>query len=88
MNVKKGEKDKGKKSVVDKSDDDVMKPPRPISAYLYYQNDNIPKIKQEQGLSQKDAMTASAALWHTLSKEERAPYDEKAEESKKQYTLT
>jgi hypothetical protein len=48
--AKKGGKDKA-------AEEDVLKPSRPISAYIYYSNANVPKIKEQEGCSHKEAMS-------------------------------
>lgn len=40
---------------------DVHKPTRAISAYIFYSNDQVPKIKAQQGVSHKEAMSIAGA---------------------------
>jgi HMG (high mobility group) box len=62
---------------VAKEDDDTVKPTRACSAYIYFSNETIPKLKAEQGVAHKDAMSKAGELWHTLTEEQKKPFNKK-----------
>jgi len=35
----------------------------------------VPKIKKDEGLAHKDAMSRAGELWHKMSEEEKKPYN-------------
>lgn len=72
---------KGKKAA--EEDDGKLKPTRPNSAYIFYSLEAIPKLKKEEGVAHKDAMSKAGALWNELSEEKKAPYVKKHEEDVK-----
>lgn len=51
---KKSSKEEEEKKVAE--EDHSIKPTRPIGAYIFYSNVNVPKIKEKEGLSHKEAM--------------------------------
>lgn len=57
-----------------------MKPSRALSAYIYYSNATIPKLKEKEGLSHKDAMGKAGKLWNELSDKDKEPYNKLHEE--------
>lgn len=69
---KKGGKNKKKD---EKPEQDVIKPTRAISAYIYFSNDIVPKLKAKEGLSHKDAMGRAGKLWGEMSQKEKEPYE-------------
>ena len=52
----------------------MLKPTRAISAYIYYSNETIPKLKKDEGIAHKDAMGKAGALWNELSEESKKPF--------------
>ena len=57
------EEKKGKK---EKKEVDPAKPKKAIGAYFFFSNETVPKLKQEQGISHKDAMSAAGKLWNSV----------------------
>ena len=58
-----------------KSEDKVKKPPKAIIAYLYFQNETIPKIRAEEGVTYREAMVKAGELWQTLSEIDKELYN-------------
>lgn len=70
---------KQRKSLKDEhveAEDSSKKPTKAVSAYLYYSNETIPKIKQDEGISHREAMGKAGKIWSDLTEEEKKPYDE------------
>ena len=44
-----------------------MKPKKALAAYIFYSNEQVPIIKEKDGLSHKDAMKECGRVWSTLS---------------------
>ncbi len=62
---------------------DVLKPMRPLNAYLHFAKERIPQLrKQDPKLSQIDAMKLSGEQWKNISEKEKTPYLNLAEQSK------
>jgi hypothetical protein len=59
-----------------KKDDNTVKPTRPIGAYFFFSNEFVPKIKKDEGISHRDAMSKCGAAWNQMSEKEKAPYEE------------
>jgi hypothetical protein len=68
---------KAKKSVEPKAEDETVKPTRPIGAYIFFSNTIIPKLKEEQKVAHRDAMSKAGEMWNTMSEEEKKPYEKK-----------
>jgi len=66
--------DKKKKA---EKEDDFGKPTRTISAYIFYSNETIPKLKAEKGIAHKDAMSEAGKIWNTMTEEQKKPFEEK-----------
>ena len=64
---------KGKK--VEK-EDEAGKPTRALSAYIFYSNETIPKLKAEEGIAHKDAMGKAGQIWNTLSDDKKQKYND------------
>lgn len=69
-----------KKKEEKEEDDGALKPTRALSAYIFYSNVTIPKLKADEGLSHKDAMGKAGKLWNDLSEEAKKPYNKLHEE--------
>ncbi|GAX14112.1 SWI/SNF-related matrix-associated actin-dependent regulator of chromatin subfamily A member 5 [Fistulifera solaris] len=66
--------------------EDAPAPVRKIkTAFLYYQGDQLSKIRAEMGLSMGDAMTQLAARWRNLSAEEKQPYLDQEEADRERF---
>jgi hypothetical protein len=70
----------GKSIKSEMKEDTGRKPLKAINAYLLYQNDIVPKLKSEEGLSHRDAMGKAGKLWQELSDKEKASYNKIHEE--------
>jgi hypothetical protein len=70
---------KGKKE----EDDGVLKPTRAISAYIFFSNKMVPKIKEEEKVSHKEAMSKAGQMWNELSEEKKAPFNKEHDEDVK-----
>ena len=73
---------KGKKEEEKKVEDNTLKPTRPSSAYIFFSNEMVPKIKADEGIPHRDAMAKAGKLWQELSEEKKKPYNDKNEEDK------
>ena len=62
-----------------------MKPTRPLASYIFFSNENVPKIKSETGCGHKEAMTKAGELWGKMNDKEKAPYIKKNELDKARY---
>ena len=69
-------KKKSGKEVTAAEEDNTMKPTRPLSTYIYYSNETVPKLKKESGLDHRAAMSKAGELWNKLSDSERKKFDE------------
>ena len=89
----KASKSKGKTSKVGKKggdkdkaeEDDKVKPSKPIGTYIYYSNSNVPKIKEAEGCSHKEAMSKCGEQWAKASDKEKAPFVKQHEDDIKRY---
>ena len=52
----------------------VLKPKKPTSPWIYFNNEKVAALKKEKGMDQKEAFTQSAAIWKGLSEEEKKPF--------------
>lgn len=68
-----------------KNEDDVVKPSRPVTAYIYFSNEAVPKIKAETGCKLTEASKIAGERWNALREEQKAPYTAKNEADKKRY---
>ena len=62
-----------------------MKPTRALSSYIFFSNQEIPKIVTGQGITHKEAMKVVGAMWGGLKEEQKAPYIKMHEDDKKRY---
>ena len=51
-----------------------VKPTKAIGTYIFYSNFAIPKLKEEEKISHKEAMSKAGTNWHKLSDEEKKPF--------------
>jgi hypothetical protein len=84
---KDGKDKKGKKDEKEEKADE-LKPPRAISAYIYYSNDVVPKIKAELGISHKEAMGEAGKRWGTMTAADKKPYDALHDKDQERYNFT
>jgi hypothetical protein len=83
--IGKSAKKGGKKEEKVVEEDTSLKPTRPISAYIYFSTETIPKLKADEGIAHKDAMAKAGKLWNELSEEDRKPYNKLHDESVARY---
>ena len=75
------EKPKGKfGKIVEKPEG--LQPTRPLTGYIFFSNEEVPKFVTSQGCSHKEAMKMVGAKWGELSVEQKAPYQKKYEQDK------
>ena len=57
---------KGKKATKDegKEEDQVKKPTKALSAYIFFSNEMVPKIKNEENVDHKTAMKMCGERWN------------------------
>jgi len=65
-----------------KVEDNTVKPTKPLSAYIFFSTQEVPKIVKEQQIPHKDAMKVAGANWGKLTEEEKAPFLKKHEDDK------
>jgi hypothetical protein len=56
---------------------------RPLSAYIFFSNETVPRLKKEEGLPQKDAMKKCGDLWNSLTDKDKLPFVQKNLEDEK-----
>lgn len=71
------------KSVKEKDVDKAEKPVKFMPAYFFFSNEQIPKLKAEKGLTHREAMQTTGALWRELDEKGRAKYNALQEADKK-----
>lgn len=59
---KKRKTTKEEKEVSAAAEDNTMKPTRALSAYIFYSNETVPKLKKE-GIDHRAAMSKAGELW-------------------------
>lgn len=75
------EKPKGKfGKIVEKPE--VLQPTRPLTGYIFFSNEEVPKFVTSQGCSYKEAIKQAGAKWGELSAEQKAPYQKMYEQDK------
>ena len=62
-----------------------LQPTRPLTSYIFFSNQELPKVVTAQGVSHKEAMKVVGAMWGNLTEEQKAPYAKKHEEDKRRY---
>jgi len=73
---------KGKKAK-EEEDDGKLKPTRPTAAYIFFSTEMVPKLKKDEGIAHRDAMSKAGALWNELTEEKKAPYNKMHDEDVK-----
>lgn len=63
----------------------MLKPKKPTSPWIYFNNEKVAELKKEKGMDQKEAFTKSAEIWKGLSEEEKKPYVEKSKQDEARY---
>ena len=53
-----------------------VKPTKALSAYIYFSNEMVPKLKEKHGISHQEAMKKAGEQWQALSAADRKPYEE------------
>ena len=82
---KSGDEKSGKRNRKTK---DPNAPKRPKSAYMcwLWSDDGVAKVKSEnEGMAHKDAVKRASEIWATMSAEDKAPWESKSADSKKEY---
>eukprot|EP00347_Sterkiella_histriomuscorum_P007433 403348940 len=79
---KKGKKDEAKE---EEDDEPVMKPTRAISGYIFFSNEMVPKIKVDEGIPHKQAMSRAGEIWKGYSDEEKKKYEKMHEKDQERY---
>lgn len=67
--------EKTKKDEKKEEEPEGIKPSRAISAYIFFSNEMVPKIKKDEGVDHKTAMSRAGAIWGTLSDADKQKYD-------------
>jgi len=63
----------------------VLKPKKPTSPWIYFNNEKVAALKNEKGMDQKAAFTQSAAIWKGLNEEEKLPFVTKSKLDEARY---
>lgn len=77
-------KSEEKKQEANKSYRGAM-PKKPTSAYLFFNNETVKRLKEEKEISQGDAFKESGALWKTISDKEKERYVKLENQDKERY---
>jgi hypothetical protein len=59
-----------------------LQPTRPLTGYIFFSNEEVPKFVTSQGCSYKEAIKQAGAKWGELTAEQKAPYQKKYEQDK------
>jgi HMG (high mobility group) box len=59
-----------------------LQPTRPLTSYIFFSNEELPKVVTAQKLPHKEAMKVVGQMWGALSEEQKAPYFKKYENDK------
>jgi hypothetical protein len=59
-----------------------LQPTRPLTGYIFFSNEEVPRFVTSQGCSHKEAMKLAGAKWGELTAEQKAPYQKKYEQDK------
>ena len=62
-----------------------MKPKKPNTAWIFYNTEQVVKLKEKDGLSHKDAFAKSAEIWKTLKDNQKAKYEKMAKADEERY---
>lgn len=60
-------------------------PTRALSAYIFFSNEMIPKLKKEEGVPHKDAMSRAGEEWRKIDAKAKEKYDKMHDEDVKRY---
>ena len=63
----------------------VLKPKKPTSAWIYFNNETVAKLKETKGMDQKQAFGESSVIWKKLTEQDKLPYTQKAKEDEERY---
>lgn len=63
----------------------VLKPKKPTSPWIFFNNEKVAALKKEKSIDQKEAFTQSAAIWKILSDEDKKPFVAKSEADNQRY---
>jgi hypothetical protein len=50
------------------------KPKQAVGAYFFFSNEFVPKLKEKEEISHKDAVAKAGQEWNTMSAKEKEPY--------------
>ena len=64
-------KSDSKKKSLKSEKDNVLKPSRPITEYIYFSTEIVPKLKAKEGISHKDAMSRAGEIWKKMADKEK-----------------
>ena len=79
--IGKSDKKKAEKKAKEAAAEEAkVKPSKAIGTYFFYQNYIIPKLKEDEKISHKEAMSKAGTTWHKLSEEEKQPFVKQHEE--------
>ena len=65
-------------------EDNTMKPTRALSAYIFYSNETVPKLKKE-GIDHRAAMSKAGELWGKLTDAEKKKFNDLHEKDQVRY---
>lgn len=75
--------EKSKKDEKKEEEPEGIKPTRAITSYIFFSNEMVPKIKKDEGVDHKTAMSRAGAMWGKLSDAEKQKYDKMHEDDQK-----
>lgn len=52
----------------------VLKPKKPTSPWIYFNNQKVAELKSKEGMDQKEAFAKSAQIWKTMEDSDKQPY--------------
>ena len=55
---------------------DVVKPKRPLSAYLFYSTENVNKIKEKEKVTHLQAMAKVGEAWNKMNEKQKKKYND------------
>lgn len=64
---------------------DQVKPSRILTSYIYFATEQIPLLKERDGVKHQDAMKRVGEVWGSLTEVEKAPYIKKSKDDEKRY---
>jgi hypothetical protein len=60
-----------------------VKPTRALSAYIFFSNEMIPKLKESEGITHQQAMGRAGEEWKKLDDKAREKYEKLHEQDQK-----